>query len=312
MKNEFQDIKVYWDIEVTWLIKWYFNTPQWYLLNWKIVPSVASNNLTLALKTLAGTDPSITDPVDVRIWGVMRRITSALSVTKNAWTNWFNAWSTELATFEVDYFAYIGWNATIWITIWFSRIPFWRQYGDFSATTTNEKYCAISNITSATSADYYENVWRFWATLSAGAWYTWTVPAFTAVNMIDRPIYETRWLSCSPQFSSGGWMTIASVVKNGAIYKLTFDTCKLNCKHTMTTWVAGFNQIYMTTPFWYNYPNICAIAWTWMYYNGANLYNTNVFLNNATANSLTSSRYDNANFALGASQEISVCADYRI
>ena len=49
--------------------------------NGKIVPSVASDNLTVALKTHAGTDPSATDPVYVMIGGVVRTITSALSAT---------------------------------------------------------------------------------------------------------------------------------------------------------------------------------------------------------------------------------------
>lgn len=169
------------------------NAPQGFLLNGKIVPSVSSNNLTVALKTLAGTDPSASAPVYIRIGDTVRSVTSALSVTKNAGTNWMNAGSSELATKEIDYFVYLGYNATDGVTIGFSRIPYGTQYGDFSATTTNEKYCAISTITNASSTDYYENVGRFAATLSAGAGYTWSVPTFTPANLIQRPIYETRW-----------------------------------------------------------------------------------------------------------------------
>jgi len=178
-----------------------FNAPQGFLLNGKIVPSVSSNNLTVALKTLAGTDPSASAPVYIRIGDTVRSVTSALSVTKNAGTNWMNAGSSELATKEIDYFVYLGYNATDGVTIGFSRIPYGTQYGDFSATTTNEKYCAISTITNASSTDYYENVGRFAATLSAGAGYTWSVPTFTAENLIQRPIYETRILSWVPQYT---------------------------------------------------------------------------------------------------------------
>src|ERR1017187_4009213 len=60
------------------------NLPEGVMFNGKILPSVTSNNLTVALKTLAGNDPSATDPVYCRIGGVMRTITSALSVTINA------------------------------------------------------------------------------------------------------------------------------------------------------------------------------------------------------------------------------------
>lgn len=178
--------------------------------NGKIVPSVSSNNLTLALKTLAGTDPSATDPVYATIGGVVRTITSALSVTKNAATNWCNAGSAELATKEIDYFAYLGYNATDGVTIGFSRIPYANQYSDFSTTTTSEKYCAISTIANAASTDYYNVVGRFAATLSAGAGYTWSVPTFTAINLIQKPIFESRWLTWTPALT--GWSGSPTVV----------------------------------------------------------------------------------------------------
>lgn len=169
-----------------------------FMTNGKIVPSVASNNLTLALKTLAGTDPTSSDKVQIRIGGVIHDITSALSVTKNAATNWFNAGSNELKTKEIDYFAYIGYNATDGIVLGFARIPYAAIYSDFSVTTTNEKYCAISTITNAAAGDNYVNVGRFAATLSAGAGYTWTVPTFTNKNLIQYPVYKSRWLSYTP------------------------------------------------------------------------------------------------------------------
>jgi hypothetical protein len=170
------------------------------VINGKIVPSVASNNLTLALKTFAGTDPSTADPVIVCINGVIHTISAALSVTVNAGTNWFNSGGVELATHEVDYFAYLGYNATDGVVIGFSRIPSGCQYGDFSATNTNEKYAVISTITNAAATDAYIVISRFAATLSAGAGYTWTVPTFTPANLIQRPIYHTRVLEWTPVF----------------------------------------------------------------------------------------------------------------
>ena len=176
----------------------YENPPQGYMINGRIDVTVASSDLTVAIKTLSGNNPSTSEPVYVRIGDSVRSITSALSVTRNDGTNWFNSWSAELATLEVDYFVYLGYNATDGVVIGFSRLPFARRYGDFSATTTNERHCAISTITNATSTDYYENIGRFSATLSAGAGYTWTVPTFTALNLIQRPTYETRLLTYAP------------------------------------------------------------------------------------------------------------------
>lgn len=185
------------------------------MVNGKISPSVASNNLTVALKTNAGTDPSLTDPVYVMIGGTMRTVTSALSVTKNAGTNWCNAGGAELATKELDYFAYLGYNSTDGVVIGFSRIPFANQYSDFSVTTTNEKYCAISTITNAVATDYYNVIGRFAATLSAGAGYTWTVPTYTAINLVQKPVYETRSLTWQPT-----WTGFSAAPTGVGIYKI--------------------------------------------------------------------------------------------
>jgi hypothetical protein len=195
-----------------------FNPPEGFLLNGKIVPSVADNNLTVALKGLDGNDPSATNPIYVRIGDTVHSITSALSVTKNAGTKWFNAGSAELATKEVDYFVYLGYNATDGVVIGFSRIPYATQYDQFSATTTNEKYCAISTISNAAATDYYTVVGRFAATLSAGAGYTWTVPTFTAINLIQRPIFETRSLVWVPGNLSGA--TVPTSTTNTGTYKV--------------------------------------------------------------------------------------------
>jgi hypothetical protein len=172
--------------------------PQGFLLNGKIVPSVASNNLTVAIKGMDGNDPSASNPVYVRIGDTVRTITAALSVTKNAGTNYFNSGGAELATKEIDYFVYLGYNATDGVVVGFARIPYAQQYDDFSSTSTNEKYCAISTITNAAAGDDYELIGRFAATLSAGAGYTWSVPTFTTINLIQRPIYETRLLTYVP------------------------------------------------------------------------------------------------------------------
>ena len=209
--------------------------PQGFLLNGKIVPSVASNDLTVAIKGMDGNDPSASNPVYVRIGDTVRTITAALSVTKADGTNWFNAGSAELATKEVDYFVYLGYNATDGTVIGFSRIPYATLYSDFSATSTNEKYCAISTITNAAAGDNYENVGRFAATLSAGAGYTWTVPTFTTTNLIQRPIYETRWSTAvfTVSGSTGSIGTYANSVQL-ALYKIERDSMKVRTAQTIT------------------------------------------------------------------------------
>ena len=228
------------------------NAPQGFLINGKISVTDTGSGLTVAIKTLAGTDPSASDPVYCRIGDTVRTISAALSVTKADGTNWCNAGSSELATKEIDYFVYLGYNATDGVVIGFSRIPSASQYSDFSTTTTNEKYCAISTITTAASTDYYEVVGRFAATLSAGAGYTWSVPTFTAQNLIQRPIYETRTLSFTPTItvSAGTAPTYTGAFTNN--YQVVGAKLKFSSYWSNTaagTAGAGTNPIFSTIPF---------------------------------------------------------------
>lgn len=242
-----QSIKAY--VDTNGLITTTKYAPQGFLLNGKISVSVASNNITVAIKGMDGNDPSSTNKVYVRIGDTVRTLTAALSVTKNAGTNWFNAGSSELATKEIDYFVYLGYNATDGVTIGFSRIPYAKQYSDFSTTTTNEKYAAISTITTAASTDYYENIGRFAATLSAGAGYTWTVPTFTALNLIQRPIYETRELSWLPTVTGSGSMTTSSLSVIRGVYKIIHDRVFTELAYTVTTGGTASTNLLNTMPF---------------------------------------------------------------
>ena len=224
------------------------NAPAGFLLNGKIVPSVASNDLTVAIKGLDGNDPSATNPVYCRIGDTIRSITNALSVTKAAATNWCNAGRAEIATQDVDFFVYLGYNATDGVVIGFSRYPGALSYDEFSAVTTNDKYCGISTITNAAATDYYELIGRFAATLSAGAGYTWTVPAFTAKNLVQRPIYETRWLDFLPTYSAGGSMTFTSVTTDISRYKIKGSNCYIMMRAYGTTGGTTSKDIRSTIP----------------------------------------------------------------
>lgn len=191
------------------------------LINGKIVPSVASNNLTVAIKTLQNTDPSPANPVYVWIDNTLRTITSAKSWTLNAGTNYANAGSAELATREIDYFVYAGWcTISNSVDLLVSRIPYAKTYNDFNYTATNEK--AVFGYTggTVTTSDSVVNVGRFAATLSASASFNWSVPTFTNANLIQEPIYETRRLDYLPTYSGEGALTYTSVTTNQAYYQI--------------------------------------------------------------------------------------------
>lgn len=184
------------------------NLPEGSLINGTFTVTDTGSGLALAIKGLDGNDPSASNPVYVVLNGVVRSITAALSVTAADGTNWGGAGGTMFAAKELDWFPYLGYNATDGVVVGFSRFPGARQYGDFSTTSTAETYCKISTITTAASTDYYCPIGRFAATLSAGAGYTWSVPTYTAVNLVVQPgLRRSRYMTYTPTGPTGCTIT---------------------------------------------------------------------------------------------------------
>jgi hypothetical protein len=227
-----------------------FNAPQGFLINGKIVPSVASDNLTVAIKGLDGNDPSATNPVYCRIGDTVRSITSALSMYRAAGVNYGNAGSAELATKEIDWFVYLVYDSTSSaVTVGISRIPYARLMSDFGATGQSEdglvRTAGLTNV----AGDECEVIGRFAATLSAGAGYTWTVPTFTTINLVQGPRYETRWLAWQPTYSAGGSMTFTSVTSSLVQYKIRDNQLFCELRATGTTGGTAANDLRATLPF---------------------------------------------------------------
>lgn len=159
--------------------------------------TVISNNLTLAITHADGSTPSTTRPLWVKIGNTWREITTATSCTLASGTSWFNAGSSELATYEIDYFAYAIWDSdSSIVSVSPSRIPYGRLVSDFSGVVTNDKH--LANYANFTSSDDVCQLGRFAASLSAGAAYTWSVPTYDNSNKILHSIMETRRLTYAP------------------------------------------------------------------------------------------------------------------
>ena len=185
------------------------------LVNGYIDRTVASNNLTVAIKTLAGSDPSATDPVYVRIGNAVRTITAALSVTINAGTDTFALGAGGCLT-DQDLFTYLGYRAAgSAVFIGVARYAHGILYSDFSATATNQGYLAYSGSAPA-SSDVVELVGRFNVTTSGSALYNWSVPATSLI--ISRPIFETRWLDYTPTLTGFSANPSSTVYKYKVLY----------------------------------------------------------------------------------------------
>ena len=171
---------------------------EWLLLFWNaldfykysIVTSVASGNLTVALKNFEGNDPTASKPVKIQIGDTVRTLSRALSYVANSWINYFNLWSAELATKEADIFVYLRWDT--WsnqIELDVSRYPNATVSWDFVQNNFNEKWYWVSAFAWSPTTDKEQNIGRFNAILSAGAWYTWSIPAKSVV--INSPTFFT-------------------------------------------------------------------------------------------------------------------------
>jgi hypothetical protein len=274
-----------------------FNAPEGFLINGKIVPTVTSNNLTLALKTLNDEDPSATNPVYIRLAGVIRSITSALSVTRDGGSfSWSGAASTEMAGKEIDWFVYIGWKAaTPAPIIGFSRMCHFRRGGDSGASgVTDPRYVNWSS--DPASTDAIDVVGRFAATMTSGP-NAWSVPTFTATNLIQRPIFETRLLAWQPTYSASSPMTWTSVTTDRALYKIRGSSLHLDTAAVGTTGGTASNTLFVTTPFNILSPTNMGIGCRVV--EGSSI---SGFVYGNSTTELGFRRYDGANFGLGVSR----------
>ena len=276
-----------------------------FMVNGKISRTVASNNITVAIKTASGGDPSVSDPVYVRIGDTVYTITAALSVTKNAGTNWCNAGSSELATNEVDYFTYLGVTGGS-VFIGFSRIPSGRLYSDFSSTSTAEKYLAIS--ASPSASDAVVNIGRFNAILSASASYNWSVPGTSII--IQRPVYETRLLTYTPLGGGSGSLTYTSVTYNTKQYQIVDNTVRFYLQASGTTGGVTNTTLTLTLPFTVSATigsNVATAGFT-----GDTAVAAGLSFFGASGTVINVRKYDASNWGLGASRQVSASGIYPI
>lgn len=165
-------------------------------INYQIVPSVASNNLTVDIKCFDASTPSATHPIKIRVGNNILSATATGTFTKNAGTNWMNMGSTDLiGGNSVDLFLYAinETGASAGLKFGCARHPHALTMADFVNTATDEKYI-MGSWTNFNSTDKVAVIGRFRASLSVTS-FNWSIPS---ANVINRPIYETDWLAYTP------------------------------------------------------------------------------------------------------------------
>lgn len=175
-----------------------------YLLRntYQISRTVASNNLTVAIKDSDGNNATAAKPLNFNINGTIRKLSGSLSVAVNAGVNTFNLGASEFLNLDQELFVYIGWRASdSSVFVLLSRMPDKQAYADFSATATSERYGAYSG-SAPGATDALVNIGRVNVRNSGTASFNWSIPAGPIT--INRPIFETSWLSFVPTWGSSG------------------------------------------------------------------------------------------------------------
>lgn len=231
-----------------------------------ITPSIASNNLTVALKYIDGNDPTSTNKLTFRIGNTEYELTTAMSFTKNAGTDLCSVGGTRFSAKNVQLFMYaIGeTGGSAGLKFGFSRIPYAKTMGDFVNTTTSEKYIA-GNWTNFNSTDEVTNIGRFQTQNSGTASYNWSIPT---ANVVNYPIYETEWLTWLPTISAGYSANPTNVVY---MYKVVNTECWLIIRE-------GSSGTSNTTA-----DAVYSLPFTALTLSNAAWYGTHQYLNNGTA-----------------------------
>lgn len=173
--------------------------------NGQISVSVTSNNLSVSLRGENGAVLSESNKLGVTVAGAHRTIGADKTLALAAGTSWFGSGASELAANLVQYFVYIVWNTTPTFSradLIVSRIPWATTYGDFSSTSTNERYGAFTGSDTPQSTNKVVLVGRFDATLSAAASHNWSISG--TGNVINTPIFQTDTLVWTPTISVSG------------------------------------------------------------------------------------------------------------
>ena len=221
------------------------------LVNGVISVTVTSNDLNVAIKTAAGTDPSSSDPVGVKIGGTVRWITGALLITIVDGTNWFNSGSAELGTLLVPYFVYCVWDSnSSAVALTISRKSHYRVVASTMSTTTSENH--IYGYSGFTDGDNMVNVGYFEATLSlSGTSHLWTVPTFTSLNLKSVPSSDAQWRTWTPAWTATGTgsPTYGTVTVAFARYKVEPNKISFLLRASGTTGGTTVATILATLPF---------------------------------------------------------------
>lgn len=272
--------------------------PEGFIINGKISVSVASNNLTVAIKGMDGNDPSSTNKVYVRLGGTVREITASTSFTLNAGTDFFGLGASGHSSKTVYYYAMLIWNsANSVVRIAMTRKMIGYTCASYSTTTTSHLYLGVSGPFAGSDVAYPIGVIS--AVNSGSASYNWSAPSVYS----EQPTLVLPWIDYAPTYSASGSMTYTSVSTTRARYQMTPHGYVLRVYANGTTGGTASASLIFTPPYPIaNYDSNIEPGYPCMANDSTNI----VAFCRTTGGNFQLTRSDGANWGIGSTRYFSV------
>lgn len=279
-------------------------------VNYKITTSIATDDLTVALKGVDGNDPSATNVLYFRVGDTTYSLTAALSVTITDTLGDIFGWDAgKIQGNDSQLFVYIIDNngtlqlglspdptLTTVVTNYYDAVG---QTG--SAGHTNIRMSGTRNATNSCRVIGRINVQQADDD-------DWEAP--DDEKILNYPILHTDSLVWTPQASASGAMTYTSVTFSIAKYKIVGDLCKIMFRSSGTTGGTAAANIRITPPIIFVDFSASSDLGIGGYAGDTTGEGANIYF--ATNQRIDCRKYDATNWGLGASRVVSGNCSYTV
>jgi hypothetical protein len=278
-----------------------------------IATSIATNNLTVALKHPDGSDPSAASPLYIRINGTWLRIAAARSVAINASYGDVFSWDGgKIQANDAQLFVYLINNngdpqlgVSPCPTLTTVATNYRDVFGGQTGVAGHTNIVMNDHRDATNSCDVIGRV-----NVNQADNNNWQAP--TIAKIVNRPIYETDILSWTPTAGGQGAMTYTATF-NVKQYQILSDKCKLHIDITGTTGGTANLTLNSTLPIAAKYTESTYIVPFAVFVYDTSFVAGICYILNSSPTLINFGRYDlTVNFGLGAGRRGMISGEYKV
>lgn len=280
------------------------------VLNGRVNATVSSGNLTVSIVRPDGSSATSSSPIYVKINGLVRQVTSALSVTINGgldnWGQIASGLRPASGSNRIDLFVWAIWNSTTsQVQIGVSRV--YRFNVNFYTSTPADVFYLATNASFPPTGSTMEVVGRITAHINSAGSFT-SVDSHIYNGRIDNTLHREY----NPTVTGSGAMTVSNVVKNFAWYQITNNIITVGVSYSFDLGGTASDHIRITLPLpaW-NYPATSRFTGSgYGLVSSGNITVQPIIVPSISYNILAIYRSDFANFVLGAGRGVHATITY--